>query len=46
VQPLPWFGSADLRAVTAAHGFVLFPAGEQRHRAGDCYPFLHADGRE
>jgi molybdopterin molybdotransferase len=35
VQPRPWFGSPDLKGVTATNAFMIIPAGEQRYRAGD-----------
>lgn len=34
VQPMPWLGSADLRAITQANAFVVFPEGDHQHRAG------------
>jgi molybdopterin molybdotransferase len=34
VRPIPWFGSPDLRGVTAGNAFVVFPAGDHNHRAG------------
>ncbi len=40
VGAVPWFGSADLRALTAANALILFPAGDHRHRAGEPYPVL------
>ncbi|MHB1425236.1 MAG: molybdopterin molybdotransferase MoeA [Gemmataceae bacterium] len=40
VRPVPWIGSADLRALTQANGLVLFPAGEQRYRAGQSFEAL------
>lgn len=44
VRPLPWFGSADLRAVAPADGFVLLPPGDAVHPAGGCFPFLQCEG--
>lgn len=35
VRPLPWFGSADLRALLPANGFVVLPPGEVRYEAGE-----------
>ena len=35
VQPLPWFGSADLRALLAADALLHLPAGEVHFAAGD-----------
>jgi molybdopterin molybdotransferase len=43
IRPLPWFGSADLRAVAPATGFILFPPGDLRHAAGQRFPFLQCD---
>jgi molybdopterin molybdotransferase len=40
VQPVPWFGSPDLRGVTSANAFVVLPEGEHRHRAGEVFPVL------
>ncbi|MCS6851204.1 MAG: molybdopterin molybdotransferase MoeA [Gemmataceae bacterium] len=34
VWPVPWFGSADLRALAQANALAVFPAGDHRHRAG------------
>lgn len=35
VTPVAWFGSADLRAITQANAFTLFPAGDRLHRQGE-----------
>ena len=35
VRPLPWQGSADLRALLPANGYVVLPPGEVRYAAGD-----------
>lgn len=43
VKPVPWFGSADLRGVLAANAFVVFPAGEHHHRAGQAFPVLKVE---
>jgi molybdopterin molybdotransferase len=37
VRPVPWIGSADLRALTQANALVLFPPGDQRFRAGQVF---------
>ncbi|MFN4260453.1 MAG: gephyrin-like molybdotransferase Glp [Gemmataceae bacterium] len=42
-RPLPWFGSADLRALTQANALALFPAGDTRHGAGQHFPVLPMD---
>jgi molybdopterin molybdotransferase len=46
VQPVPWFGSPDLRAVAAANAFVVFPEGDHRHGAGETFPVLCVEDRE
>jgi molybdopterin molybdotransferase len=43
VRPVPWFGSADLRALTQANALVLIPPGDQRHRAGQPFDVLIVD---
>lgn len=40
VQPVPWFGSPDLKAIAQANAFVLLPAGDHRHRAGERFGVL------
>jgi molybdopterin molybdotransferase len=40
VQPVPWFGSPDLRGLTEANAFVVLPEGEHRHRAGEILPVM------
>jgi molybdopterin molybdotransferase len=40
VRPVPWFGSPDLRGLAQAQAFVVFPAGDHQHRAGQRYPVL------
>jgi molybdopterin molybdotransferase len=40
VRPVPWLGSPDLRALTAADALVLLPAGDHTHRAGQPLPVL------
>lgn len=40
VKPLPWLGSADLRAVADADGFVYFPPGDQTYPPGWTSRFL------
>lgn len=35
VRPLPWQGSADLRALLPANGYVVLPPGEVSFAAGD-----------
>ncbi len=43
VRPVPWFGSPDLRGLTQAQAFVLFPAGDHQHQAGQEFPVLMVD---
>jgi molybdopterin molybdotransferase len=40
VEPLDWAGSADLRTVASADGFVVFPAGDRQYEAGEIVRFL------
>jgi molybdopterin molybdotransferase len=40
VTPVPWFGSPDLRAVTQANVFAVFPVGENRLREGETVSVL------
>ena len=34
VEPLPWFGSPDLRGLLNADAFILIPPGEVKFDAG------------
>ena len=43
VRPVPWFGSPDLRGLTRANAFVVFPAGDHRHRAGQVCSVLKVE---
>jgi molybdopterin molybdotransferase len=43
VQPVPWFGSPDLRGVTEANALVVLPEGNHRHRAGEVLPVLSVE---
>lgn len=43
VQPVPWFGSPDLRGLLAANAFVLFPPGDLHHQAGQVLPVLKVE---
>jgi molybdopterin molybdotransferase len=38
VQPLAWFGSADLRGIASANVLIVLPPGAQSFRAGDLVP--------
>jgi molybdopterin molybdotransferase len=40
VEPLPWFGSADLRGVASANAFALVGPGEHRYTAGQALSVL------
>ncbi|HEY7428834.1 MAG TPA: gephyrin-like molybdotransferase Glp [Gemmataceae bacterium] len=40
VRPVPWIGSADLRALTQANALILFPPGDHRHRTGQTFEVL------
>lgn len=40
VRPLPWFGSADLRALLSADCFLCLPAGEVNFRTGQMVDVL------
>lgn len=39
-EPLAWAGSADLRTVSLAHGFIRFPEGDRDFQAGEPVRFL------
>jgi molybdopterin molybdotransferase len=43
VRPVPWFGSADLRALAGANALVVLPPGEQTFAAGQPLPVLPLD---
>jgi molybdopterin molybdotransferase len=40
VQPVPWFGSADLRGLTRANALLVLAAGDQVHRAGQVFEVI------
>jgi molybdopterin molybdotransferase len=42
-EPLRWSGSADLKTVAEADGFVVFPAGERSYAEGEVVGFLRLD---
>jgi molybdopterin molybdotransferase len=44
VRPVPWFGSADLRALAQANALVVFPPGDHTHRAGEVFSVIPMDG--
>ena len=43
VRAVPWFGSPDLRGLLKANAFVVFPAGDHQHRAGQVFPVLRVE---
>jgi molybdopterin molybdotransferase len=43
VQPVPWFGSPDLRALGRANALVLFPPGDGAYRAGQSVSVIPLD---
>ena len=43
VRAVPWLGSPDLRGVTTANAFVLFPPGDHQHQAGQTLTVLKTD---
>jgi molybdopterin molybdotransferase len=43
VRPVAWLGSPDLRANTEANGFIFFPPGDHKLRAGDSVQVLACD---
>jgi molybdopterin molybdotransferase len=43
-QPVPWYGSPDLRSLSAANAFAVFPPGENQFCAGQQFPVLVVDG--
>jgi molybdopterin molybdotransferase len=43
VRPVPWHGSPDLRGLTKANAFVIFPAGDHRHQAGQVFEVLRVE---
>jgi molybdopterin molybdotransferase len=40
VRPVPWIGSADLRALTQANALVIFPSGDHRFQAEQVFEVL------
>jgi molybdopterin molybdotransferase len=44
VRPVPWFGSADLRAFLKANALLVLPEGDHQHRAGQTFEVLPLDG--
>jgi molybdopterin molybdotransferase len=43
VRAAPWYGSPDLRGLTGANAFVVFPPGDHRHRAGQVFDVLRVE---
>jgi molybdopterin molybdotransferase len=44
VRPLPWSGSADLRGLLAANGFIVVPPGAVKWTAGDAVSVVLTNG--
>ena len=44
VRPLPWKGSADLRALLPANGYVLLPPGEVKYDVGAVVGVIRTGG--
>lgn len=44
VRPLPWFGSADLRGLHTANGFIVLPPGPVNYAAGTAVPVVAIRG--
>ncbi len=44
VRPLPWLGSADLRALLPANGYILLPPGEVKLAAGEVVNVIVCEG--
>ncbi|MCS7047528.1 MAG: molybdopterin molybdotransferase MoeA [Gemmataceae bacterium] len=42
-QATPWFGSADLRGLTAANALLVLPPGDHHHTAGTLVPVLRVE---
>jgi molybdopterin molybdotransferase len=45
VRLIPWFGSADLMAVTQANSFAILPVGDNQLKAGHKQPVLRVEER-
>jgi molybdopterin molybdotransferase len=43
VRAVPWYGSPDLRGLTKANAFVIFPPGDHQHRAGQMFDVLRVE---
>jgi molybdopterin molybdotransferase len=43
VRAVPWYGSPDLRGLTKANAFVIFPAGDHQHRAAQMVDVLRVE---
>jgi molybdopterin molybdotransferase len=43
VRPVTWHGSPDLRGLTKANAFVIFPPGDHQHRAGQVFDVLQVE---
>jgi molybdopterin molybdotransferase len=45
VRAVPWFGSADLRALARANALLIVPPGDHQYRSGQGATVLPLDGR-
>jgi molybdopterin molybdotransferase len=43
VRPVSWLGSPDLRSLTRANAFVVLPAGDHQHRAGQLFDVVQVE---
>src|SRR5437588_388485 len=43
VQAVPWFGSPELRGLISTNAFIVFPAGDHQHRAGQRFSVLRTE---
>jgi molybdopterin molybdotransferase len=43
VRAVPWYGSPDLRGLTRANAFVVFPAGDHQHKSGQVFDVLRVE---
>jgi molybdopterin molybdotransferase len=43
VRAVPWHGSPDLRGLTGANAFVIFPPGDHQHQAGQVFEVLRVE---
>jgi molybdopterin molybdotransferase len=43
VRAVPWYGSPDLRGLTKANAFIVFPSGDHRHQTGQVFDVLRVE---